>query len=70
MQRVLYVPVIADDQWMSVLRFGGSVLETMVEFTEAVVHHHWSADKQLKKLKFVDVGTGNGVFLHELADLG
>lgn len=66
----MYLPNIVKDQWISAVRFGGSVLETMADFTEAVVHSHCVMDKEVKKARFLDIGTGNGVFLHELAGLG
>ncbi|GMH38423.1 hypothetical protein BSKO_06307 [Bryopsis sp. KO-2023] len=47
--------------------FGEDVLETMVEFTEDAVR---SSFQDPTSASFIDIGTGNGSFLHELARLG
>lgn len=51
-------------------RFGEDVLESMLEFTESTVHSSIASGMIASNPVIVDIGTGNGVFLHKLAKLG
>lgn len=52
------------------VRFGENVLESMLEFTQSMIDSRVRSGMTAPDPRIVDIGTGNGVFLHRLAELG